>query len=169
MSDQNRREMHSIPCPYCTRNLPIDAKHCPWCGTSYGSETIRFLRSVVQDVLAGDVDERREYARIPKNFQVSYDVPEGVVTTYLSNISLGGVFIKTELPLEKGTHFSLRIELPDGGKELDIDCEVVWARFHAITTPKGKAPVGMGVKFLHISSEDRERIRSLLVQVKPST
>lgn len=167
MSNQDHGRKYTIPCPYCTRNLPIDAKYCPWCGTSYGSETIRLLRSVVRGVLAEGIDERRVYDRVPKDFKVRYSSAEGEVSSNLSDIGLGGAFINAAPPLATGACFNLRIQLPDGGKEIEVTSEVVWTRAKEGITAKGKAPAGMGIKFLNLSSHDKERIRRVLVQVKP--
>ena len=167
MSNQDPVGKYTIPCPYCTRNLPIDAKYCPWCGTSYGSETIRLLRSVVRDVLAEGIDERRVYDRVPKDFDVRYSSAEGEVSSNLSDIGLGGAFINADPPLATGACFNLRIQLPDGGKEIEVTSEVVWTRAKEGITAKGRAPAGMGIKFLNLSPQDKERIRRVLVQVKP--
>jgi len=84
--------------------------------------------------------------------------------SYLSNISVGGVYIKTNSPLDKGTRFTLKLYLPDETKELEIKCEVAWAQTEDNVTPTEKRPRGMGIRFLDLSSEGKQRIDTILRQ-----
>ena len=69
--------------------------------------------------------------------------------SYLIDIGTGGLFIKTNDPLNHGEKFGLKITLPDNEKELEVLCEVVWNRKEEEgVTPKGEYPLGMGVRFV---------------------
>ena len=56
----------------------------------------------------------------------------------------------------------VKINLPNGEKDLELNCEVVWIRKKEISTPSGKFPSGMGVKFLNLSPEDKKKIERVI-------
>jgi len=149
-----------VHCPYCTKEIARDEIQCPTCGTTYGLETLLLIKSVVKELMLGH--PQRKYDRVPKNFAVTYTTPKTLLRNYLSNIGQGGVFIQTREPLEKREKVNLKIFLPDGGKEVEVFGEVAWSRKVAKVTPKGKYPQGMGIKFLSLARNDKERITKLL-------
>ena len=63
--------------------------------------------------------------------------------------------------MDSGTRLQVKINLPNGEKELELNCAVVWIRKKEIRTSSGKFPSGMGVKFLSISPEDKKRLSAL--------
>lgn len=162
--EEAKGKKYKFACPYCTREIVWGSKQCPWCGASYGLDTLRILKSDVEELREEEVDERRRNDRIPRKFKIAYSSPHAFVSNYLSNISLGGVSIKTDHPLQKGTHFDLKIALPDGGEELEVSCEVVWVKSKETAEGQGEGFSGMGVKFLNLSSRARERIARILQQ-----
>ena len=75
-------------------------------------------------------------------------------------MSTGGLFIRTERPFNPGTQFLLKLQLPGVSDQLDIKCEVAWAR-----KEKGigaNQPPGMGVKFPEISKRNHQILRQFL-------
>lgn len=60
------------------------------------------------------------------------------------NASLGGLFIRTENPLEKGERILTSIFVTNKKDSILVDCRVVWNK------KKGDAygPPGMGVEFI---------------------
>lgn len=148
-------------CPYCTKEIDQDTLQCPFCGTSYASETIQLLTEIVKVAAEEGVTERRRFIRIPKKFKLVYSTPKAFVEHYLSNIGQGGVFIPTNAPLEAGTQCDLKIVLPDGKAEIEVFCEVTWHQKEEVVTPEGISLAGMGVKFLNLSPEARERIDAI--------
>jgi len=160
--NQKGRKGMQIHCPYCTRRIARDEIQCPTCGTTYGLETLLLVKSVVKELMLGR--PHRKYDRVPKKYAITYTTPKTLVKNYLSNIGRGGVFIPTKAPLERREKVTLKIFLPDGGKEVEVFGEVAWSRKVATVTPQGKHPQGMGVKFLNLAHEDKERIFKLLRQ-----
>jgi len=158
MGDKGKDNKSVVGCPYCTKEIPYDAAQCPYCGTSYGSQTIKILRSVVNQALFDSEEDRRRVDRIPKKFKIVYNAGNALINSYLSNIGVGGVFIPTENPMDSGTRLHAKITLPNDEKDLNVNCEVVWIRKKEVNTPSGKFPSGMGVKFLSLSPEDKKRI-----------
>jgi uncharacterized protein (TIGR02266 family) len=74
----------------------------------------------------------------------------------------GGLFIKTNGPLGRGTRFQLKVFLPDGKEELEVLCEVVWACTPEMAANEESASPGMGVRFLNLSAAGKTRIARIL-------
>jgi type IV pilus assembly protein PilZ len=123
-------------------------------------------RGLVSEALKGIDEVQRECDRVPKRFKITYSSAKALEHCYISNIGKGGVFIKTDKPLKRGDKVSLKLFLPDGGKELEIMGEVAWSSEKKHRTPLGEHPPGMGVKFVDISAEDKVRIDKVLRQSK---
>ena len=80
------------------------------------------------------------------------------MTSYIFDISPGGVFVKTNSPLNPGEMINLRIRLPDKGKDVEVLGEVIWSNSQERVARKRKYPQGMGIRFLKLSTEDRIRM-----------
>lgn len=100
---------------------------------------------------------RRTETRFPKVLSLKFEDRDSVIEACSGNISTGGLFIKTENPLQPGRRFLLKLEFPGVSKPLEIECGVAWVQKQVDCTadkPVGM-PTGMGVKFCGISKEDR--------------
>lgn len=71
-----------------------------------------------------------------------------------SDLSPEGVFLETNTPLEAGTEMDLAFRLPDDGREVRVQGEVV--RIVARGDPSG--PAGMAVLFREVDPAVRARI-----------
>ena len=78
--------------------------------------------------------------------------------TWIKDISKGGIFLRTQTPLEPYEKVTVVLELPDG-EEIELTGTVVHA-----TPPKepGDGNAGMGVQFLDLTPEKRKRVDSFL-------
>jgi len=159
---KDNQKKPKVGCPYCTREIPVNAMECPWCGTGYGSQTLELLRSFVTKGGAPPTRNRRQDDRVPKKFKVAYSSPKALQESYLFDISVGGVYIRTNSPLAPGTRFTLKIFLPDGDEALEVACEVAWAQTEDKAFPAEHHPRGMGIKFLNLSLEGKRRIETIL-------
>ena len=149
-------------CPYCKKEITVGEIQCPSCGTTYSLDTLLLVRSLVKEAVTESPDEPRKYDRVPKEYKVTYTTPQTLIKHYLSNISQGGIFIQTKEPLKRREKLNLKIFLPNEEKGLEVFCEVAWSRKEERVTPKGRYPQGMGLKFLNLSPEDKERISRIL-------
>ena len=154
----------SLYCPFCTKDIKLEMAQCPTCGKRFGTETRKFIRTLIEELPQYCPNERRKHARIDKTFKIVYSTPKAFINHYLSDISAGGLFIKTQTPLEVGERFNLKLFLPNGGKELFVSCEVIWIHKHETKEGNGDRPPGMGVKFLNLSGENKEKIKTVLGQ-----
>jgi uncharacterized protein (TIGR02266 family) len=98
----------------------------------------------------------RSTPRIPKALSLAYKDRQSFIQAYTGNISSGGLSLKTDNPLNPGEKFILNLQLPEGGANLKINCEVKWAR----KKDEGSSarPPGMGVQFGEMSTSDREKL-----------
>ncbi|MBL6975366.1 MAG: PilZ domain-containing protein [Deltaproteobacteria bacterium] len=106
----------------------------------------------------GGLDGRiapRFKTRIFGVFNTDIDLDE--TEMLMTNMSLGGAFIRTENPAQPGTPVTLQVYLKEDDPPLSVAGEVVWWRMPG----HGEQP-GMGVKFNQIASADLERMKAYL-------
>ncbi len=101
----------------------------------------------------------RQETRVQKTLSLSYEDKESFVVAYTENVSVGGLFIKTDNPLEPGEQFVLKLQLPGLTDPMKIKCEVAWARKQGGETDD---PNGMGVKFVEITNKDNQALKQYL-------
>ena len=101
--------------------------------------------------------------RIQKTLSLTFKDDQAFINAYTSNISTGGLFIKTEKPLRLGDQFLLRLQVPTIQDPLNISCEVAWVR--GPTEATAKEPAGMGIKFIEMSKGDREALKQYFGKV----
>ena len=102
--------------------------------------------------------ERREHPRLPLVLRVRVGARNEAefVERYSTNLSRGGIFLRTKTPRPIGTLLDLEVQLADGTKILRARGEV---RFVAEDRP-GTVP-GMGVQFRELDEESRMLIDRL--------
>jgi len=103
--------------------------------------------------------------RVPKTLAVTYDDRKSIVKTYASDISLGGLYVKTDEPLDMGQTFSLKLHIPGLPEPMEIECEVAWARKKTKATQSDDPP-GMGVKFMGLGEADSRLLRQYIKTVE---
>ena len=151
-------------CPFCEKEITPDEIQCFSCGTTYNFETILRIRSIAKKAKLEEPSEGRRCPRFRRKFTVIYTCSKGLRKRQLSDISRGGVCIKSNNPLHPGERIDLKILLSDGEKELEVAGQVAWSSNEKRLTPMGKLPPGMGIKFLDLSHADAERIHRVLMQ-----
>ena len=110
--------------------------------------------------------EKRCRPRIPVDWSVVVQTPQGSIEGEAKDISVGGAFIRYSE--EADLNSELRIVLkPSQQKSISLTARKVWASNFNID---GKAVFsGVGVRFTDISPEDREFISSLVSSYLNST
>jgi uncharacterized protein (TIGR02266 family) len=102
-----------------------------------------------------------ERQRVPLERKISLKFKEfrGFITEYSSNLSLGGMFIRTTSPKPIGTIFDFELSLTDDFKLVQGIGEVMWIR-----ADEGgpERPAGMGVRFLDLSPDSRKLIQRIV-------
>jgi uncharacterized protein (TIGR02266 family) len=99
----------------------------------------------------------RDSRRVPieARVQFKFDRFTGFISEYSSNVSPGGMFIRTHKPEPPGSILDFEFSLGDGFQLIQGRGEVVWNR----TKDEGPArPAGMGIRFLKLSEGSTELI-----------
>jgi uncharacterized protein (TIGR02266 family) len=103
--------------------------------------------------------EKREHSRAVVKIEIDFKHTIDFVTSYMLNISKGGLFIKTAWALPLDTIVFLRFTLPGDTKPIETEGKVVWCNPRK---EKGYFPRGMGIKFLKLNSDDAEKIKKFV-------
>ena len=102
--------------------------------------------------------ERRKFVRVPVSLQIKFtslESMEQMLTGATSDMSLGGLFIKTKKPRPVGTE--VKIEIPDpNGKPVIFHGLVRSIRYH-----EGN-PSGMGIEFKDIEGPERDALNLIM-------
>ena len=81
--------------------------------------------------------------RVSTRFAIRFQSVDDLVVAYSTNLSRGGLFLRTNRLLEKGSTLDLVMHLPDGEEDLLVPCTVVYVR-----QGKDVKAEGMGLKFI---------------------
>ncbi len=100
-------------------------------------------------------DERRGEGRIRAEIKVDYRTVGSFITDYSANISKGGMFVETSLPLAVNERVRLRVTLPGDDLPFALDGIVRWCR-----RPEDDETVtpGMGVEFVDFDDALKTRL-----------
>jgi uncharacterized protein (TIGR02266 family) len=104
------------------------------------------------DQPGADPTERRAELRVPLETDVTIGGEGRVLTGLSSDISMGGMFVATFVPMPVGARLSLRLRLPTG--QVIAAGIVRWTR-------EGRPGIiaGMGVEFVDMGDMDRAALR----------
>ena len=111
------------------------------------------------------VDDNRRSSRLPAEVKVDYRTVGSFITDYSRNISRGGVFIRTSLPLQVGERIRIRLTLPDGDVPFALDGEVKWI---STIRDRDQHPPGMGVEFVDFSEDVQAKLEALVAACRES-
>lgn len=106
--------------------------------------------------------DRRLFRRVPffRKVEYRFESMDDFRSQFANDLSLGGMFIKTDEPEPMGTVIFLQFDLQDGSKILSGYGKVVRVN------PRGVPDFdpGMGVEFLKFDDESLRRIRQLVAE-----
>ena len=77
------------------------------------------------------------------------------------DLSLGGLYLKTELPLNLGERIYLNINLPTLDDAVSCEGKVAWVN-PSLASSKPHFPSGVGVEFVHLTSNVEEEIKRFI-------
>lgn len=98
--------------------------------------------------------ERRSFERHPIEWSVDCVTDDNFLYAAITNISEMGIFVRCTEPFPIGTLLSLRFAPRDGHEPFVLPGRVQWINPER---PSCRNP-GMGIAFLDLSGEDRERL-----------
>jgi type IV pilus assembly protein PilZ len=109
--------------------------------------------------------ERRRAQRAPIELKVEYKRLNTFFFDYTKNISKGGTFIKTDKPLDVGTVFLFRLQVPGQTSALAFRGEVRWLVKEGEPLPPEVADghdLGMGIRFVWDNQEQRMAVERVV-------
>lgn len=113
---------------------------------------------------ADDKVERRRYQRVPLSLLIQYrfDTLEDFLAEYSTDISIGGMFIRTDTPREIGSLIYLQFYLRDGAKLIEGLGRVV--RVSDPEPDQAEGGYGMGIEFVNFDTESMKLIEQIVDQ-----
>jgi uncharacterized protein (TIGR02266 family) len=113
-----------------------------------------------------DDAERRRSPRVLVDLEVDCASEDNYLFAYITDISATGIFVRTTTPEEPGTHLNLRLSADDADADaepdrLEVEGEVIWVNPYRPGTPDNLHP-GMGIRFVNLDSELRDRLFELI-------
>lgn len=106
--------------------------------------------------------EQRRTPRVRHALPVVYRTISGFLTDWTTNISRGGLFLKTEDPLPVGTRVKLLLSLPDMPAPFELMARVV--RVHE--PGRGAEEGGMGVEFVDVDEEKQAQLEHFVEKLR---
>ena len=76
------------------------------------------------------------------------------------SLSMGGLYIKTDRPLEVGSLFRVDFTLPGFDHFFEARGKVIWKK----TVPDVHGPPGMGIKFYDVHEDDKRALLQYLAK-----
>ena len=104
--------------------------------------------------------ERCTYPRAEIRWPVTIESARGTIEAKLRNLGIGGAYIHCEETPDPGERISLTIRPPESSA-LTVIAEVIWA--------SKVLALGMGVRFVEMSDEDRQFISDAVSRLVDDT
>jgi uncharacterized protein (TIGR02266 family) len=95
-----------------------------------------------------DSFNRRGSLRVPLSITVSYRVDNTIASAVCSNVSKGGIFLRTLTPLAHGMRVRVKFKLTGSRREIEGEARVAWSDQRA----------GMGLQFVTLGAEDQTEL-----------
>lgn len=106
--------------------------------------------------------DNRYFARAEIKWPVSISTEERSADGVTLNLSPNGAYIGCAKPLRLNEVFDMTIDVPHSDSSIEAQVEVVFSNIHG--PDDAISPRGMGVRFLKISSQDRQIIAKEILQ-----
>ncbi len=103
--------------------------------------------------LEQSMENRRSVKRYPKRLSISFRSKESFFHEFTTNISTGGLFIKTNNPLDEMTEIDLELNIPGMEEPVVVTARVVFV-LRPEQVPNAHTPPGMGVEFVRFKQGD---------------
>ena len=104
--------------------------------------------------------DRRVHTRVTVDLEVDYKSADNFLFAYITDISAMGIFVRTDTPSPRGTRLNLRFRVA-GGELMELEGEVIWINPFRPGVADNLHP-GMGVRFVDLDDETRERLLELV-------
>lgn len=99
----------------------------------------------------------RQAPRAPIELKVEYRRLNAFIADYTHDLSRGGLFIKTERPLDEGTECLFTLHVPSLAEQIALRGVV-----RRVVPPGGEAEAGMGVELIFDDEDERKALRTVV-------
>jgi len=106
-----------------------------------------------------DSQEKRKHPRFEVSWHVTVFTDQGIIEGETINISVDGISICCEEPLQMEKIFRITIA-PQNHKIIQVAGKVIWADLYGID--RKNTTIGMGICFVEVSDEGRITINDLI-------
>ena len=103
--------------------------------------------------------EKRKHRRIKARWAITVVTDNGTIKGQIGNISVDGLFMRSDEPLRLNKTFHMQIN-PPNHQGIDFTGRVIWSDFYA--TDEQNLPVCVGMSFVEISAQDRHFLKEML-------
>ena len=100
---------------------------------------------------------QRDHHRVPAEIDCSITVGNISLDTTITNISVGGAFIRVGIPPDPGSRLGVTFTIPGTEHTVSTDVIVKWA-----SNISGKGALGVGVNFQNLEKADKHAIDSFI-------
>lgn len=107
-------------------------------------------------------NRRGKDLRVRASFRVRFASVDDLVLAYTRNLSRGGMRLRTTRDFPRGSRVEVHIELPDGGAEITVPCEVVDVQHDA-----ANGVYYLGTRFIDPDQETRRRLEWFIINSDP--
>ena len=106
--------------------------------------------------------EKRQFPRVEVAWPVTMLTAKGPIEGEVKNISLGGAFVHCQEQPESNETFRIIIKVPHSRQFLRVSARIARSNIY---NPEGTdEPIGIGVRFVEISEDDRQYIRQVVAE-----
>jgi uncharacterized protein (TIGR02266 family) len=102
--------------------------------------------------------DQRASVRVPTRLGVSFATVGEIRRSLMTNLSRGGVFLRTEDLVDLGTRLELCVHIDESGEDIRVRAEVV---SHNVGPGFGSDEHGMGLRFLDMDEATQKQIEEL--------
>src|SRR5690349_22625424 len=105
--------------------------------------------------------DQRKDKRSPASLKVKYKsaTVDQFIDQFGTDVSTGGMFIKTKTPLELGALLKLELQLSDASPVIQGVGRVCWRR---LPSESSGLPPGMGIKFQKLEDASRQTVERIV-------
>jgi uncharacterized protein (TIGR02266 family) len=89
------------------------------------------------------MNDKRAHQRFPVALKVAYRSKGDLAKDLVTDLSPGGLFVRTSKPLPIGTEVDLEVTIEESDPPMHIRGKVIWLR-------KRHGPEGMGIQFVGV-------------------
>ena len=102
--------------------------------------------------------DQRASLRVPTRLGASFATVGEICRSLMTNLSCGGLFLRTEDIVDLGTRLELCIHIDESGEDIRVRAEVV---SHNVGPGFGSDEHGMGLRFLDLDEATQKQIEEL--------